>query len=200
MAEPTMDTREHLLNNVRKNQPATRQLPAIPAFHRETESLVSVFERSLKYMAGAFVESPPPNFSAYLREKFPDAKNICSVAPEYAGNKKPEDYSNWADAAEIDVTIVRSPLAVAETGSVLLTENELRVNTIGFLAHDIVILLDPKDIVEDIHDAYQHPAFRENKYAVLMTGPSGSADIGGKTVHPAQGIMTLTVIMWPVGR
>ena len=60
---------------------------------------------------------------------------------------QPEDYSDWSDAADIDVTIVRSPLAVAETGSVLLTENELRVNTIGFLAHDIVILLDPKDII-----------------------------------------------------
>jgi len=95
--------------------------------------------------------------------------------------------------------VVRSPLGVAETGSVLLTESELRVNTIGFLAHDIVILLDPKDIVENIHDAYQHRAFRESKYTVLMTGPSGSADIGGKTVHPAQGVMTLTVIMWPAG-
>ena len=79
------------------------------------------------------------------------------------------------------------PLAVAETGSVLLTESELRVNTIGFLAHDIVILLDPKQIVENIHDAYQQPALRESKYAELMTGPSGSADIGGITVHPAQG-------------
>jgi L-lactate dehydrogenase complex protein LldG len=37
---------------------------------------------------------------------------------------------------------------VAETGSVLLSEEEFRVNTIGFLAHDIVILLDPSDIVE----------------------------------------------------
>jgi L-lactate dehydrogenase complex protein LldG len=82
----------------------------------------------------------------------------------------------------------------------LLTETELQVNTIGFLAHDIVILLDPKNIVENIHDAYQHAAFQESKYAVLMTGPSGSADIGGKTVHPAQGVMTLTVIMWPAGR
>ena len=51
-----------------------------------------------------------------------------------------------------------------------------------------------------IHDAYQHAAFRESKYAVLMTGPSGSADIGGKTVHPAQGVMTLTVIIWPADR
>jgi len=150
-------------------------------------------------MAGEFVGHPPPDFSAYLRQKFPQAKNICSAVPEYSGNKKPEDYSDWSDTAEIDVTIVRSPLAVAETGSVLLTENELRVNTIGFLAHDIVILLDPKDIVENIHDAYQHRAFRESKYAVLMTGPSGSADIGGKTVHPAQGVMTLTVITWPAG-
>jgi len=42
------------------------------------------------------------------------------------------------------------------------------------------------------------PPFERHKYAVLMTGPSGSADIAGTTVHPAQGVMTLTVIMWPV--
>jgi L-lactate dehydrogenase complex protein LldG len=193
-----MDTREYILANVRKNQPGNHELPPVSKFHREPESLVAEFERSLKYMAGEFVGSPPTDLAAYLREKFPQAKNFCSAVPEYSGNKKPEDYNNWADAAEIDVTIVRSPLGVAETGSVLLTENELRVNTIGFLAHDIVILLDPKKIVENIHDAYEHAAFRESKYAVLMTGPSGSADIGGATVHPAQGVMTLTVIMWPV--
>lgn len=137
-------------------------------------------------MAGEFLGKPPSDFSAYLHEKFPQAKNFCSAVPEYSGNKRPEDYSNWSEAADIDVTIVRSPLGVTETGSVLLTESELHVNTIGFLALDIVILLDPKDIVENIHDAYQHRAFRESKYAVLMTGPSGSADIGGNTVHPAQ--------------
>jgi L-lactate dehydrogenase complex protein LldG len=194
-----MDTREHILSSVNRNQPALRPLPEVPAFHRAAEPRISAFERSLKYMAGEFVEHPPSDFAAYLRQKFPQAKNICSAVPEYSGTRKPEHYNNWSDAADIDVTIVRSPLAVAETGSVLLTETELRVNTIGFLAHDIVILLDPKDIVENIHDAYQHRAFRESKYAVLMTGPSGSADIGGKTVHPAQGVMTLTVIMWPAG-
>jgi L-lactate dehydrogenase complex protein LldG len=149
------------------------------------------------HTAGEFVDRPPSDFAAYLRNKFPNAKIICSAVPEYSGNRKPEDYTNWSDAHDIDVTIVRSPLGVAETGSVLLSEKELRVNTIGFLAHDIVILLDPKNIVENIHDAYQHPAFHEAKYAVLMTGPSGSADIAGTTVHPAQGVMTLTVIFWP---
>ena len=38
----------------------------------------------------------------------------------------------------------------------------------------------PKAIVPDIHAAYLHPYFRDKAYAVLMSGPSGSADIGGK--------------------
>src|ERR1700692_3810829 len=76
-------------------------------------------------------------------------------------------------------------------------KKSFRVNTIGFLAHDIVILLDPAEIVENIHDAYSHPHFLDKAYSLLMSGPSGSADIGGITVHPAQGVMTLTVIFWP---
>ena len=111
-----MDTREHILSNVRRNQPTLRELPQVPVFHRLAEPLVLAFERSLKYMGGEFVEHPPPDFSAYLHKKFPQAKNICSAVPEYSGNKKPEDYTDWSDAAEIDVTIVRAPLAVAETG------------------------------------------------------------------------------------
>jgi L-lactate dehydrogenase complex protein LldG len=95
------------------------------------------------------------------------------------------------------VTVVRSPLGVAETGSVLLSEEEFRVNTIGVFAHDIVILLDPAEIVENIHNAYGHPHFRDKAYSLLMSGPSGSADIAGTTVHPAQGVTTLTVIFWP---
>ena len=109
-----------------------RELPDVPMFHRNPESLVSAFEKSIKYMAGEFVDRPLSDFTAYLRNKFPSAKITCSAVSEYAGNRKPEDYANWADAHDIDVTIVRSPLGVGETGSVLFTEKELRVNTIGF--------------------------------------------------------------------
>ena len=91
-------------------------------------------------------------------------------------------------------------MGVAETGSVLLSKEEFRANTIGFLAHAIVILIDPADIAENIHDAYCHPHFEQKAYSLLMTGPSGSADIGGITVHPAQEVMTLTVIFWPRAR
>ena len=193
-----MSSRDNILQNIRNNQPSFRDLPAVPSFHAEPSlDLRKQFAAALKELSGEVVTEPPPDFDKFLKERFPDAKTICSVASEYAGNSKPEDFGRWSDASSIDVTVVRSPLGVAETGSVLLSEEEFRVNTIGFLAHDIVILLDPADIVENIHDAYGHPHFRDRAYSLLMSGPSGSADIGGVTVHPAQGVMTLTVIFWP---
>jgi L-lactate dehydrogenase complex protein LldG len=193
-----MNIRDIILQDIRNKQPSPRELPAIPKFHVSPPvDLRKQFTESLKELYGEVVTEPPADFDKFLRTRFPDAKTICSAVPEYAGNSKPEDFARWSDASSIDVTIVRSPLGVAETGSVLLSEEEFRVNTIGFLAHDIVILLDPAEIVENIHDAYAHPHFLDKAYSLLMSGPSGSADIGGITVHPAQGVMTLTVIFWP---
>jgi hypothetical protein len=40
-------------------------------------------------------------------------------------------------------------------------------------------------------------SFTKAAYAVLLSGPSGSADIGGVTVHPAQGVTTLTAVLAP---
>jgi L-lactate dehydrogenase complex protein LldG len=192
-----MSAREDILERIRNSRPPAKVKPEVPDFARLAKTdFLAQFRKGLEEMAGALVEEKPGDFAAFLRNRFPNAKNFCSAVPEFAGNSTPEDYSNWAAATDIDVTIVRSPMGIAETGSVLLSETDLRVNTIGFLAHDIVVLLDPADIVENVHLAYKHPAFRNTAYSVLMTGPSGSGDIGGRVVHPAQGVMTLTVIFW----
>ena len=66
-------------------------------------------------------------------------QDLCSTAPEVQGNLRVEDVGEWSNARQIDVAVVRSPLGIAETGSVLLSEEELLVNTIGFFAHDIIV-------------------------------------------------------------
>jgi L-lactate dehydrogenase complex protein LldG len=137
------------------------------------------------------------DLDSFLRAKFPNAKVICSAIPEYAGTVKPASFSHWSEASTIDVCILRSPMGVAETGSILLSDLELQVNTIALLAHDLVVLLDPKQIVANIHDVYEHPHFKQRPYSLLMTGPSGSGDIGGVVVHPAQGAKTLSILFSP---
>jgi L-lactate dehydrogenase complex protein LldG len=191
-------SRNTILDSVRANQPATQPMPTIPHFHsNKPADLVATFCASIARMAGVVVTEDVPNLDSFLRAKFPDAKVTCSAIPEYGGTIKPSSHNHWSEASRIDVCILRSPMGVAETGSILLSDIELQVNTIAFLAHDLVVLLDPKQIVPNIHDAYEHPYFKLRPYSLLMTGPSGSGDIGGIVVHPAQAAKTLTVLLSP---
>jgi L-lactate dehydrogenase complex protein LldG len=192
-----MSAREEILTATRKHHPPSRALPEVPDFHHATDGLIGLFTAALARLEGNSVTEPPTDLQQWLSETFPDASRICSTVPELTGTVTPAAFSDWTAAADVDVTIVRTPLGVAETGSILVTEKELEVNTIAVLAQHLVVLLDPADLVENIHDAYRHPSFQEAAYAVLLSGPSGSADIGGKTVHPAQGVTTLTVILLP---
>jgi L-lactate dehydrogenase complex protein LldG len=81
---------------------------------------------------------------------------------------------------------VRAAFGVAETGSVWLSEREFGVNALGFLSQHLVVLLDPQAIVPDLHHATDQRGFFEARYAVLMTGPSATADIEGVLVRGAQ--------------
>lgn len=192
-----MNVREEILTAIRQHHPPSRALPEVPDFHQATDGLIDRFTAALARLDGNSVTEPPPDLHQWLSETFPDASRICSAVPELTGTVTPAAFSDWAAPADVDVTIVRTPLGVAETGSILVTEKELEVTTSAVLAQHLVVLLDPADLVENIHDAYRHPSFQEAAYAVLLSGPSGSADIGGKTVHPAQGVTTLTVILLP---
>jgi hypothetical protein len=60
------------------------------------------------------------------------------------------------------------------------------------------VLLDPADIVVNLHHAYRRPEFRDGHYASFHTGPSATADIEGVLIHGAQGVRSLSVL--PIAR
>ena len=80
----------------------------------------------------------------------------------------------------------------------MLTEADFRVNALGFLSQHLVVLLDTRDIVPDLHHPYPHRGFFDARDAVLVTGPSTTVDIEGVLSRGAQGIRSPTVI--PRGR
>ena len=201
-----MAARDDILTAIRGHSPAPLERPHVPDFRHGPGDLTGLFTTALRQLDGRAVPPPPAGLQRWLAETFPEARRICSAVPEVPGTVTAASFPHWAAPAGLDVTVVRTPLGVAETGSILLTESELSITTAAVLAEHLVVLLDPADLVENIHLAYQHPAFQEAAYAVLLSGPSGSADIGGTTVHPAQGVTTLTVVLaprvtshWPAG-
>jgi len=190
-----MSSREHILGRVRRNEPSWRALPDIPAFDRPLADPWDAFAGALARMGGS-VAAPPEGVAldAFVRARFPGARVICSATAEVAGTRSISTVRHPAELEDVDVGVVRAVFGVAETGSVWLSEREFGVNVLGFLSQHLVVLLDPRAIVPDLHHAYRHPGFLEARYAVFMTGPSATADIEGVLVRGAQGIRTLTVV------
>jgi L-lactate dehydrogenase complex protein LldG len=135
------------------------------------------------------------SFLAWIREHIPDAKIICSAVPEVPSDRPWSAIRKPQDLADVDVAVVRAVLGVAESGSVLFTEAELKVNTLAYLAQHLVILLDANAILSGLQEAYTHPVFHSARYAEFHTGPSATADIEGVLIHGAQGVRSLTVIV-----
>jgi L-lactate dehydrogenase complex protein LldG len=195
-----MSSREAILAAVRSNQPAPGiALPQVPNFAKASHSLLDDFCDALSRMGGKFTEPQTGTaFDDLIGSLFAQAKVICSATPEVAGTRSLSASTDPADLADVDLAIVRAAFGIAETGSIWLSEQELQVNALAYLAQHLVVLLDPRAIVGNLHDAYRDPRFRTARYAVLVTGPSATADIEGVLIHGAQGVRSLTVV--PVAR
>ena len=196
-----MSSRDDILASIRVNLPRVdRPLPAVPLFDdNPPTSLLDAFKKSLHQMGGVFLDPPASGDSlAPVRAKIADAETVCSTVPEIAGNRDIAGIGAPQDLADVDFAIVRASFAVAETGSVLLSDADLHVNAVAYLAQHLIVLLDPADIVVNLHHAYRRPAFRNGHYAAFHTGPSATADIEGVLIHGAQGVRSLSVL--PVAR
>jgi L-lactate dehydrogenase complex protein LldG len=192
-----MSSRDEILTSIRKNLPRVdRPLPDIPLFDDSPPaSLLSAFKDSLQQMGGVFLDPPAlGDMLAPVRAKIADAKIVCSTVPEIAGNRDIAGVNKPQDLADVDFAVVRASFAVAETGSVLLSDADLRVNAVAYLAQHLIVLLDPTEIVVNLHHAYRRPEFRDRHYASFHTGPSATADIEGVLIHGAQGVRSLSVL------
>ena len=194
-----MTSRDTILAAVRANQPTPAPpLPEIPLFETTSRPLLEDFREALLRMGGKFAErangEDPDRFT---RSLFPQAQVICSATPEITGTRALSGDCKPADLADVDVGVVRAVFGIAETGSIWLSERDLGVNALAYLAQHLVALLDPGDIVGNLHHAYRDPRFKTARYAVLITGPSATADIEGVLIHGAQGVRSLTVVLLP---
>jgi L-lactate dehydrogenase complex protein LldG len=194
-----MSSREAILSNLRKVERASRPLPDVPLYDDRLPPALDAFKASLARLGGVWCDAPANgDIGAFIRTRFPEARVVCSATPEVTGTRPIEAFQQPHDLDDVDVGVVRPAFAVAETGSIWLSEHEYRVNALGYLSQHLVVLLDPADIVANLHQAYHRREFFEARYAVLMSGPSATADIEGVLIRGAQGVRSLTVV--PVQR
>ena len=193
-----MSAREAIFGRIRANRPkgdyARPDLPRFPL--DQPGGLAASFTAGVESMGGkVVVPAAGQDLQQLIRTLYPSLGVLCTAVPEIRGDRDLAGVNHPADLADVDVAVVRAVLGVAESGSVLFTESELKVNTLAYLAQHLLVLLSRAAIVPGLQDAYRHPCFRTAHYAVFHTGPSATGDIEGVLVHGAQGVRSLTVVL-----
>jgi L-lactate dehydrogenase complex protein LldG len=174
--------RDAILASVRANLPRSiLPLPAATLFDESPPpSLVEEFTAALARMGGRVVNTGPADDPlGPVRALVERSHLVCSATPEFAGQVDLAANPDPRDLADADHAVVRAVFGVAETGSVLLTDETLKVNALACLAQHLIVLLDPSEIVANLHQAYARPELGDRQYAVLYSGPSATADIEG---------------------
>jgi len=99
--------------------------------------------------------------------------------------------------ADVAVAVLCGALAVAENGAVGLDGREARPRALPVLCEHLVLLVDARRIVPDMHAALaQLPdAALEHHHFTFVAGPSKTADIEGELVLGAHGARSLTVLV-----
>jgi L-lactate dehydrogenase complex protein LldG len=146
-----MSAREDILLAIKFNRPpGQHNLPVVPRFTvpaADTDR-IQTFTTNLVAMGGRLMDlGPAEDPLAPLRARLATASIVCSTVPEMRGGYDLTSVTRPRDLAAIDIAVVRACFGIAETGSVLFTEDELCVNALAYLAQHLVVLLDPADIV-----------------------------------------------------
>jgi L-lactate dehydrogenase complex protein LldG len=195
----TNSSREAILEAIRSNLPKNKmEHPRIPVFQLAYTPLKPVFEQHLLQAGGtAHDVGTVAEAEAALMKLHPGAKVVCSAVSEIAGTRRPETVRDPHELADVDVGIVRAQFGIAESGAVWLTQEDLVVNALAFLSQHLIVLLDPEQIVRDMHEAYRRVRLNETAFGCFMMGPSATADVEATLVHGAQGARSLNIFFLP---
>ena len=142
-----------------------------------------------------------------IRELYPDAKEIASNLPEITiATRNPDEVGRARDLNGTDVGVVRGCFGVAENACVWIPQ-QMKEKAVCFISENLVILLDKKQIVNNMHEAYARLSnasgktagdtelFDQYGYGTFISGPSKTADIAQVLVMGAQAARSATVLL-----
>lgn len=98
-----------------------------------------------------------------------------------------------ANLYDVDIAIMRGGIAVAENGAIWVTEKNMVERMLPFSCQQLILVIEAKNIVNNLHEAYKNIDISEEGYGVFIAGPSKTADIEQSLVIGAHGPVSLIV-------
>lgn len=137
---------------------------------------------------------PGDDLNAKIREAYPEAKVISSNLPGIQADRNPDEVAEAQDLDGTDVGVIQGEVACAENGCVWIPQT-MKEKAICFISEYLVILVSRKNIVSNMHEAYERIRFGEYGFGTFISGPSKTADIEQSLVYGAQAARGVTIFL-----
>lgn len=193
-----MSSRETILHAIRQHKPAETPLPQ-PFYPTQTPDwdLTNKYLEILQSIGGkGRVVSDPGEVEAFLMSSIQSGVEVINGLeglPHYnigsCINRTPEEL------ASVQTVFLRGRIAVAENASIWVPEESMSNRLLPFICQELVLVIEQKDIVANMHEAYKRTRIDENGYGVFIAGPSKTADIEQSLVIGAHGPLSLQVLI-----
>lgn len=191
-----MNSRETILKALALNKPQKTDLPEIPDFNIGRQDLKGQYKASLLSNKGSFYEGYDVlEFYHKMISTFFQEAIICSLVPEIKGNFDVSSVQYPHELANVDLAILKSDLGVAENAALWLTEQQIGHRVLPFITQHLVVIMEEKNLVADMHEAYKIIGINNDGYGVFVAGPSKTADIEQSLVIGAHGARSLSVFL-----
>jgi len=191
-----MDTKDYILKNLRQNVRETYEMPNLDFKALTYEDPVKAFIETTTTTAGAKLMeiAPDDDINQKIREAYPNAKIIASNLPGVEANLNPDTVSEAQDLEKTDVGVIKGEVACAENGCVWIPQN-MKEKAICFISECLVILVSRRNIVSNMHEAYERIQFNDYGFGTFISGPSKTADIEQSLVYGAQAARDVTIFL-----
>jgi L-lactate dehydrogenase complex protein LldG len=193
-----MSSKESILQKIKQNQPKElNKLPNLEPFKESDLDVLEQYKTVLKSIGGDFVEVS--NYAAivsFVKENFDTSKRILTTLSELseAANLDwtNDDPHSLQDA---ELILIKAHFGVAENSALWVTDDIMGQRVSAFIPQYLAIIVNKKDIVAKMHQAYHRIGNQEYGFGTFIAGPSKTADIEQSLVLGAHGARGLTVFL-----
>lgn len=190
-----MSARENILNTIAMNQPELVLLPVIDVTVVISYQDIYMQFKTVLESIGGKVELIS-DIGVLKDQLITDKANGNFVVNTIAALADVDEHVVSLSAFElekVEKTYIKGTVGVAENGAVWIYESQMINRLLPFICQHLVLVIDKKDIVPTMHQAYDSIDVDKEGFGVFIAGPSKTADIEQSLVIGAHGARSTTV-------
>lgn len=192
-----MNARDRILNAIAQNQPTLLPLPEVDIdIVIRYDDVCQQFKNVLESIGAQvhFVRSIDDVKKDLEAERKKGSFIINTI--EALGVIDEDEAVLPADKLEqLNRGYFKGSVGIAENGAIWLYESQMLNRLLPFICKHLVLVIERKDVVPTLHQAYAQIDIAKFGYGVLIAGPSKTADIEQSLVIGAHGPKSATVFV-----